>query len=434
VKSYAREYRHLALPIISLSWLLISGIYFIVEKENLKENKTNVYVSSGISDIRVLSLVNILPFFEPSISTTNDREHADLIMEYDCCDSQNNYSLIEERIIAFLSIDKDFLKRNKQYRDSVLTSWAAINKIIMKEWTHRCFGEKIREIVGNNIPVIILPDFVKWGDVMDYFARTQGNMVVLLEGEIPEIKGIKNFIRMYNLPEWKLCFKVSGGKADYFISWFELFKKTSYYREIYYKVALARSELKNINYDVVKVAKKWRVIMEGIAGEENVDWRLIAAIIHVESRFDAGAVSPMGAMGLMQILPDVAEKFGCTDPFDVFQNIRAGTRYFKYLHSIWRRRYNDTIALYFTLASYNGGIKNMMDVSECMSKTHGDVSWENIKQCIYEITFESGEDTTTQSVKWDKIQTINFVEGVMEVYRALVREIPVTGSCAEASL
>lgn len=54
---------------------------------------------------------------------------------------------------------------------------------------------------------------------------------------------------------------------------------------------------------------------------------LIAALIDVESRWDPNAVSSKGALGLMQLMPATARRFGAFRPFDPEQNIAAGTRY-----------------------------------------------------------------------------------------------------------
>jgi soluble lytic murein transglycosylase-like protein len=53
----------------------------------------------------------------------------------------------------------------------------------------------------------------------------------------------------------------------------------------------------------------------------------IAALIDVESSWNARAVSNKGAMGLMQLMPATARRFGAFDPFNAEQNIAAGTRY-----------------------------------------------------------------------------------------------------------
>jgi soluble lytic murein transglycosylase len=63
------------------------------------------------------------------------------------------------------------------------------------------------------------------------------------------------------------------------------------------------------------------------AAHYNVPPELIAALIDVESRWNPRAVSNKGAVGLMQLMPATAQRFGAGDPFDPEQNIAAGTRY-----------------------------------------------------------------------------------------------------------
>jgi soluble lytic murein transglycosylase-like protein len=63
------------------------------------------------------------------------------------------------------------------------------------------------------------------------------------------------------------------------------------------------------------------------AAQYRVPPELIAALIDVESRWNPRAVSNKGAMGLMQLMPATARRYGAFVPFDVEQNIAAGTRY-----------------------------------------------------------------------------------------------------------
>ena len=63
------------------------------------------------------------------------------------------------------------------------------------------------------------------------------------------------------------------------------------------------------------------------AAHYRVSPELVAALIDVESRWNPRAVSSKGAMGLMQLMPATARRFGAFEPFDVQQNIAAGTRY-----------------------------------------------------------------------------------------------------------
>lgn len=63
------------------------------------------------------------------------------------------------------------------------------------------------------------------------------------------------------------------------------------------------------------------------ANRYRVPPELIAALIDVESRWNPRAVSTKGAMGLMQLMPESARRFGAFHPFDIEENIAAGTRY-----------------------------------------------------------------------------------------------------------
>jgi soluble lytic murein transglycosylase-like protein len=80
---------------------------------------------------------------------------------------------------------------------------------------------------------------------------------------------------------------------------------------------------------------------------------LIRSVIRMESAFDLFAVSKAGAMGLMQLMPEVAQEYGVTDPFDARQNIMAGSWLLRDL----LERHDGNLAL--TLASYNAGPGNV---------------------------------------------------------------------------
>jgi soluble lytic murein transglycosylase-like protein len=66
-----------------------------------------------------------------------------------------------------------------------------------------------------------------------------------------------------------------------------------------------------------------------------VDEALVRAIIHAESSFRVGAVSDMGAQGLMQLMPLTQQRFGVSSPFDPRQNIDAGVRYLRELLDVF---------------------------------------------------------------------------------------------------
>jgi soluble lytic murein transglycosylase-like protein len=85
------------------------------------------------------------------------------------------------------------------------------------------------------------------------------------------------------------------------------------------------------------------------AEQTGVDSRLLKAMIKAESDFDPRAVSHKGAMGLMQIMPENFKMLDLQNPFDPWQNIKAGAQYFQKLY----KRFNGKLAL--SLAAYNAG-------------------------------------------------------------------------------
>lgn len=86
------------------------------------------------------------------------------------------------------------------------------------------------------------------------------------------------------------------------------------------------------------------------AGERaGVDPRFIHAVIQQESQYNPEASSPVGAKGLMQLMPDTGKRFHCTDLKDEKCNVEAGTKYLSWL----LKRFNGDVSL--TLAAYNAG-------------------------------------------------------------------------------
>jgi Transglycosylase SLT domain len=85
------------------------------------------------------------------------------------------------------------------------------------------------------------------------------------------------------------------------------------------------------------------------AERHNVDPALVRAVIATESNWNSGAISRRGAVGLMQLIPTTAQRYGANDLFNPKQNLDAGVRHLKMLLA----RYNGNLDL--ALAAYNAG-------------------------------------------------------------------------------
>lgn len=91
-----------------------------------------------------------------------------------------------------------------------------------------------------------------------------------------------------------------------------------------------------------------RTMVAEAAKSYDVSPALVESVIQVESNFNPRAVSPKGARGLMQLMPETARRFGVTNSFDPKQNIDAGVRYLKFLQDKFQ---DDRLAI----AAYNAG-------------------------------------------------------------------------------
>jgi len=94
--------------------------------------------------------------------------------------------------------------------------------------------------------------------------------------------------------------------------------------------------------------------IERVAARHAVDPALVRAVIEIESRFHSGAVSPKGAVGAMQLMPDTARRYSVADRRNAAQNIEGGVAYLKDLLA----RFNGNVPL--ALAAYNAG-ENAVD-------------------------------------------------------------------------
>jgi len=115
--------------------------------------------------------------------------------------------------------------------------------------------------------------------------------------------------------------------------------------QIFVKEQKKKISQNTLSFNYNNINKKW---FEEIGRSLSIDPALLMAIAKVESSFNPKAVSPKGALGLMQLLPTTAELVGVRDPFDPLENLKGGALYLKRL----LEEFKD---LHLALAAYNAG-------------------------------------------------------------------------------
>jgi hypothetical protein len=95
-------------------------------------------------------------------------------------------------------------------------------------------------------------------------------------------------------------------------------------------------------------AQQYAALIDEAAQKAKVDPALVHAVVKAESAYNPDAVSPKGAVGLMQLMAGTAQRYGVTDRYDPVENLSAGTRYLRDLLDM----FNDTT---LAVAAYNAG-------------------------------------------------------------------------------
>jgi membrane-bound lytic murein transglycosylase F len=167
----------------------------------------------------------------------------------------------------------------------------------------------------------------------------------------------------------------ADGLRDTINSWLSSFKQTKTYAYLYNKyfkntrtVNFARSEYYLDKQRGGKISP-YDEIIKKYSSKIGWDWRLLASLIYQESRFSPKAESWVGAYGLMQLMPFVAEKYGVDSTSSPEQQIAAGVKFIKLLD----RQFEEIIPdkeerIKFVLAAYNAGIAHVYDARRLAEK------------------------------------------------------------------
>lgn len=205
-------------------------------------------------------------------------------------------------------------------------------------------------------------------------------------------------------------------------NWLSELKSSNYYNVLYNKYFKNRSRYKIIaNSDFFShsgnAISPYDDLFKKEAQTINWDWRLLASQSYQESRFDPWAESWMGAVGLMQIMPETASMYGDFDLWEPDQNIRASTKHLKWLYDIFENQLDSTEHIKFTLASYNVGPGHVGDARRLAEKYGKNPNlWDGNVAEMIKLKSEKKyyTDKVVQHGYCRGIETYNYVNNVLE--------------------
>lgn len=156
------------------------------------------------------------------------------------------------------------------------------------------------------------------------------------------------------------------------------------------------------------------------------DWRLIVAQMWQESSFDPKAESPVGAQGLLQVMPRTAEEVGYPPPlFEPGRGIEAGVKYLRWI----RDRFDEDIALenqvWFSLAAYNAGIGHLYDAQR-LAKTlelNPNIWFDNVEKAMLKLS----EPRYFNKARYGYVrgaEPVQYVRNISKLYRAYTAITP----------
>ena len=200
-------------------------------------------------------------------------------------------------------------------------------------------------------------------------------------------------------------------KADHhrnkeLVSWFVRFKGSSEYSEMTrrfsecYGSPLTRWRLES------GIISPYDKLLKSNAQKLGWDWRLLAALAWSESKFKIQAQSPRGALGIMQMMPRTADRFGVSNVLDPEENIAAGTKYLEFLKNMLAPYAEDPDALnWLTIAAYNsGGGRALQDLE---GRERGSATEAYVRAVQYHYSIFTGRAAETDLLGPDSLGGID---------------------------
>lgn len=249
--------------------------------------------------------------------------------------------------------------------------------------------ENLAEELGGDIEIVEVPGSLSTEDLIGMVAEGEvdytvadENIAVIAQAHHPNID-VRTPVSLPQRIAWAVR-RQSPQLLEAVNAWMEEEKKSEHFNVIYNKyyrnrsAYRARAESPYTSADGGKISR-WDDLVRARAEEIGWDWRLLSSMVYQESHFDPNERSWAGAVGLMQLLPETAARFGIHDLYDPASNLEAAARYLAWLEEVWTPLVpEEGERLKFVLASYNAGSGHVLDARRLALKNGRDPSlWDD---------------------------------------------------------
>lgn len=269
-----------------------------------------------------------------------------------------------------------------QKNDTLITSASELSDKIVYVADNSIYYNRLKELSdsgGVNIDVRILSDDRSTDDIIEAIANGEidytiaNKDIALVNKSYFNNLNVNTGIGVPQTLHWAVR-KNSKELLSTLNNWIVNFEKEKMYAILYNKYF---KDDKNIEFGFNEEAEfqqgmisHYDAIIQRYAKNINWDWRLVAAIIHQESKFNPSARSWCGAQGLMQLMPGTARDLGVpgSQVYVPEKNIQGGTKYLKQLEKTWSSVSDFTQRIKFVLASYNAGPGHVADAARLAEK------------------------------------------------------------------
>jgi len=291
---------------------------------------------------------------------------------------RNVQQVIVQRKPGISNNPADSVKRN----DTLLLSAQDLSNKIVYVADNSVYYNRLKEISdsgGINIDVRILSDDRGTDDIIEAVANNEidytvaNKDVALINKSYFENLDVNTAIGSPQHLHWAVR-KNSEELLETVNNWMARFEKEKLFSVLYNKyfndeksIQFGFNDDANLQQGMIS---HYDAIIQRHARNINWDWRLVAAVIYQESKFNPNARSWCGAQGLMQLMPGTARQVGVPagQAYVPDRNVKGGTDYLKYLEKTWSNVSDFTQRIKFILASYNAGPGHVQDAARLAEK------------------------------------------------------------------